>query len=139
MTWPKVNPRTGDSYNRDPDRWDSDRRDRDGMVGLVGTGSMDLTERQRFVVQTTETRERALRTLCALEAARDECEGHLASSNREDVMKRLTGESSMEKAIASARRVIECLDRALLEARRALDPSERAAIETRAPAPVGSA
>ncbi len=51
--------------------------------------------------------------LSSLMRAKTECEHQLVRFNRSDMIKTITGRSSIDKAIASTRRIIENLDRAL--------------------------
>lgn len=57
-------------------------------------------------------RERALAVLASLERARDRCIRELRDTNRRDPMAQVTGRSSLDRAIASARRAVDVLDRA---------------------------
>lgn len=51
--------------------------------------------------------------LSSLVRAKAECEHQLVRFNRSDMVKTITGRSSIDKAIASTRRIIENLDRVL--------------------------
>jgi len=75
------------------------------------------TTRQQVLLETYAARQRAAELLKTLERAQAECEGCLKSEQRQDVVKALTGRSSIEQAIAQTRRMVEMLDRALGEAR----------------------
>lgn len=72
-----------------------------------------MTERQRILQETTQVREKAEALLRGLMEAKTVSEKHLADVRQTDAMKRLTGKSSMDNAIASTRRMIDSLDRAL--------------------------
>jgi len=72
-----------------------------------------MTERQRILQETTLVREKAEALLRGLMEAKTVSEKHLADVNQADALKRLTGRSSMDNAIASTRRMIDSLDRAL--------------------------
>jgi len=74
------------------------------------------TTRQQVLLETYAARQRAAELLKTLEQARTECEGCLKSENRQDVVKTVTGKSSIESAICQTRRMVEMLDRALAEA-----------------------
>ena len=81
---------------------------------------MDVTERQRFLVETIAAREQAEATVQGLVQAREECERQLQQSKKKDVLKSVTGRSALDKAIADAQRMVESLDRAIEEVRRQL-------------------
>ena len=74
------------------------------------------TSRQTVLLETLAARQRAAELLKTLEQAQTECEGCLKKDERPDLIKTLTGKSSIESAIAQTRRMIEMLDRALGEA-----------------------
>lgn len=65
-----------------------------------------------------EARTRAERTLEQLRTARDESERRLTESGQPDHLKRVTGKSALENAIAAAQHVIDTLDRQTLETAR---------------------
>ncbi len=58
-----------------------------------------------------EARSRAEQTLQQLRSARDESERRLSESGQPDHLKRVTGKSALENAIAAAQHVIDTLDR----------------------------
>lgn len=72
--------------------------------------------RQSVLLETYAARQRAVDLLKALQAAQCDCDKHLEADKRQDVMKTLTGASSIESAIANTKRMIEMLDRVLVEA-----------------------
>jgi hypothetical protein len=74
------------------------------------------TSRQHVLLETLAARQRAAELLKTLERAQAECEGCLKSDERQDLMKTVTGKSSIETAIGQTKRMIEMLDRALGEA-----------------------
>ena len=74
------------------------------------------TTRQQVLLETLAARQRAAELLKQLEQAQQECNGCLRSDQRQDLVKQVTGKSSIETAMASAKRMIEMLDRALEEA-----------------------
>lgn len=78
------------------------------------------TTRQQVLLETHAARQRAAELLKSLQSAQAECEGQLKADQRADVVKMVTGQSSIEAAIVSTRRMIETLDRALEEARNSL-------------------
>lgn len=72
--------------------------------------------RQSVLLETYAARQRAVDLLKNLQQAQGECEKHLEADKRQDVMKTLTGCSSIESAITSTKRIIEMMDRVLVEA-----------------------
>ena len=76
------------------------------------------TTRQQVVLETLAARQRAAELVKQLEQAQVECNGLLRGDQRQDLMKQVTGKSSIEAAMASAKRMVEMLDRALVEAQK---------------------
>ncbi len=95
-----------------------------GGTGFVGVGgsqeffSLMGTTRQQVVLETLAARQRAAELVKQLEQAQQECDGCLRTEQRQDMMKAVTGKSSIETAMASAKRMVEMLDRALNEAQK---------------------
>ncbi len=79
------------------------------------------TTRQQVVLETLAARQRAAELVKQLEAVQHECDGCLKSDQRQDMMKQVTGKSSIETAMASAKRMVEMLDRALEEAQKSVE------------------
>jgi hypothetical protein len=73
---------------------------------------------EQVLQETRQTRARAVELLRTLERAHAECERHVDRVLHPDSMKRVTGRSALENAIASTRRMIDSLDRAVEAARR---------------------
>lgn len=73
-----------------------------------------IPERDRVLQETTAARDRARELLRGLIEARSGAE---RAGARLDAMKRVTGRSSMDNAIASAQRMVETLERALADFR----------------------
>ena len=69
--------------------------------------------RQQVLLQTLATRQNAEKLLASLLRAQAECDQQLQKEQRSDAMKAVTGSSSLDRAIASTRRMIEQLDRSL--------------------------
>lgn len=88
--------------------------------------------RQSVLLETYAARQRAADLLKNLQQAQGECEKHLEADKRQDVMKTLTGCSSIESAIANTKRMIEMMDRVLVEAESmvAVDETQPAAPAT---------
>lgn len=80
--------------------------------------------RQQVLLQTLATRQNAEKLLASLLRAQAECDQQLQKEQRSDAMKSVTGASSLDRAIASTRRMIEQLDRSLEQMGREADPAE---------------
>jgi hypothetical protein len=81
---------------------------------------MDVTQRQRFLVETIAAREKAEATVQGLIQAREECERQLTQARKKDVLRSVTGRSAMDKAITDAQRMVQSLERAIDEVRKQL-------------------
>jgi len=64
---------------------------------------------------TIRLRERAVAVLKSLQDAKRRCDKQLTTTNRTDAMTQVTGRSSLDEAIASAKRTIDVLDRAAVD------------------------
>jgi hypothetical protein len=84
--------------------------------GLRRSFELMGTTRQQILLETLAARQRAAELLKTLEQAQQECDGCLKSDQRQDLMKTVTGKSSIETAMATAKRMVEMLDRAMEEA-----------------------
>lgn len=95
--------------------------------------------RQQVLLQTLATRQNAEKLLASLLRAQAECDQQLQKEQRSDAMKSVTGASSLDRAIASTRRMIEQLDRSLEQMARepeaANEANPPAASSTPPPAP----
>ena len=78
-----------------------------------------MSRRQQLLIETHATRQQAAELLRTLEETRKQMEQQLTDEKREDVVKLVTGRSSIDAAITATRRMIETLDRAISEARSA--------------------
>ncbi len=76
------------------------------------------TTRQQVVLETLAARQRAAELVKQLEQAQQECNGLLKGDQRQDLVKQVTGKSSIETAMATAKRMVEMLDRALEESQK---------------------
>jgi len=72
-----------------------------------------MSQRQRIVLETTATRERAEALLRGLIDARQVSERRLSELNQHDHLKHVTGRSAMDNAIETTRRMIESLNRTI--------------------------
>lgn len=64
---------------------------------------------------TIRLRERAVAVLKSLQDAKRRCDKQLTKTNRTDAMTQVTGRSSLDEAITSAKRTIDVLDRAAVD------------------------
>lgn len=83
-----------------------------------------MTEKQRILMETTEARDEAEAVLAVLIEARGASERHLLQMHKPDVLKQVTGRSSMDNAIASTQRMIETLNRVIQDVKRDLNDDE---------------
>jgi len=67
----------------------------------------------RAMTEARRSREQAQALLRSLETAKAECDACLSESDRTDAMQSVRGESSLDHAIESTRRMIRDLDRAI--------------------------
>jgi len=74
---------------------------------------MILTTEQTLAMEASARRERAEAVLQSLLAAKAECEKQLARFKRPDMIKSVTGQSALDAAIASTKRMIESLNRTI--------------------------
>jgi hypothetical protein len=81
----------------------------------MGVWSVDdmSSAREQVILQTVATRQNAEKLLASLLRAQAECDQQLQKEQRSDAMKSVTGTSSLDRAIASTRRMLEQLDRSL--------------------------
>lgn len=76
-----------------------------------------MSGRQNVLIDLHAARQSAVELLRSLEQAQRDCEAQLQADNRQDFMRLVRGKSSLEAAIAEARRMIEAVDRNMQEAR----------------------
>ncbi len=96
-----------------------------GLVGIV----RHMNSRQRILLETTTARDGAEAMLRGLLDARARSEQHLTELGSKDAMKLATGSSSIDKAIASTRGVIETLDRTIAQIKREFSDEDFALLE----------
>ncbi len=84
-----------------------------------GTGTTCMNPND-VLRDSVDARRRAEELLKGLIAAKTQTEAYLSEIGREDPVKKLTGKSAMDNAIASTRRMIETLDRAMDQVRKEL-------------------
>lgn len=77
---------------------------------------MILTTEQTLAMEASARRDRAEAVLQSLLAAKAECEKQLARFKRPDMIKSVTGQSALDAAIASTKRMIESLNRTMADA-----------------------
>ncbi len=78
------------------------------------------TAKQRMIQDTTQHRDEAMTLLSSLINAKSISERNLAAIHQPDLLKQVTGKSSMDTAIASTRRLIDSFNRILDDLRRNL-------------------
>lgn len=83
----------------------------------------------RLLVETTQRRDDAARLLGTLLDAKRVSESNLAQLQQDDMLKRVTGKSSMDNAIASTRRLIDSFNRVIDDLRRNLSDDELAELD----------
>lgn len=97
---------------------------------------MTMKQRSRMMVETQAQRDRALQLLEALRQAKTRSENNLVKINQTDFLKKVTGASSMDNAIASTQRLIDAFNRVLDQLRDELDEGDLTMLgdlESRAP------
>lgn len=77
--------------------------------------------REDFVTVTTAAKARAEAVLKELQAASAECDSQLQKQSRTDLIRLVTGRSSLDAAIANTKRMIEAFERAVQDAKRAVE------------------
>mgnify|MGYP001790860735 CR=1 FL=1 len=88
--------------------------------------SVPTVRAEDLVVQTRVQRDEAEALLTTLVAARSTSERRLSEAGRRDLLKKVTGRSSMDNAIDSTRRLVASFDRVLVELRSDLTDDELA-------------
>lgn len=78
------------------------------------------TTKQRMIQETVQRRDEAMTLLSTLLDAKSISEHNLAQLHQPDLIKQVTGKSSMDNAIASTRRLIDSFNRVLDDLRRNL-------------------
>lgn len=78
------------------------------------------TAKQRMIQETVQRRDEAITLLRSLLDAKSISERNLAEIHQPDLIKQVTGKSSMDNAIASTRRLIDSFNRVLDDLRRNL-------------------
>ena len=84
--------------------------------------------KQRMIAETVKRRDDAVRLLKSLLDAKSVSERNLAEINQPDLIKQVTGRSSMDNAIASTRRLIDSFNRVLDDLRRNLSEEDLAVL-----------
>lgn len=103
---------------------------------LAEVEHMTMTQRSKMMVETQAQRDRALQLLEALRQAKNRSELNLSKINQTDFLKKVTGASSMDNAIASTQRLIDAFNRVLDQLRDELDEEDLTmlgSLEKRAP------
>ena len=87
-------------------------------------GHMLDTPKQRMIQETTHRRDEALTLLRSLLDAKSISEKNLKNIHQPDLVKQVTGKSSMDTAIASTHRLIESFNRILEDLRKNLSEED---------------
>ncbi|GAB4385262.1 MAG: hypothetical protein Kow0022_10450 [Phycisphaerales bacterium] len=97
---------------------------------------MPMTQRSKMMVETQAQRDRAVQLLEALRQAKMRSENNLSKLNQTDILKKVTGSSSMDNAIASTQRLIDAFNRVLEQLHDELDEADLALLgDLERPAP----
>lgn len=88
------------------------------------------TAKQRMIQEATQHRDEALTLLRSLIDAKSVSERNLIEIHQPDLVKQVTGKSSMDTAIASTRRLIDSFNRILDDLRRNLTDEDLELIGT---------
>lgn len=86
---------------------------------------MVMTSREQHLLETQQTRAQAAQVLRELQEAKVHCEATLNQERRPDMFKTVAGRSSLDAAIAEARRLLDTLDQQIREAAQELDSDDR--------------
>jgi len=92
--------------------------------GPTFTRSDALTTKHDMLLETATRRDEAEALLRVLMEARESSERNLASIGQPDLVKEVTGRSSIDNAIASTKRLIESFNRVLADLRDGLEPED---------------
>lgn len=76
---------------------------------------MTLTDQQRVILDWRIARDGAEALLRSLQDARTESERRMRELKQADMLKKVTGKSAIENAIASTQRMIDTLNRAIVQ------------------------
>ncbi len=98
--------------------------------------SSTLTDRQMILLETNAARDKAEALLRGLLTAKEEAEKQLAEHDQRDPITVVTGESAIDKAINSTRKMIQTLNRRMAEARRDLHDVDMAILDEMADSPL---
>lgn len=87
-----------------------------------------MTERQRILLETATVRDRAEALLKGLIETKSTFDRH-APAPKADALKKVTGRSSIDNAVASTQRMVEALNRTLGQLRRELNDEDLALLD----------
>jgi len=94
---------------------------------------MTNTAKQHMICETAKRRDNAVALLNSLLDAKAVSERNLAQLHRPDLIKQVTGQNSMDKAIASTRRLIDSFNCVLDDLRRNMSEEDIELIGTLEP------
>ena len=97
-------------------------------IVAIHTESAPKLSKAQLLAQTTQRRDDANALLQSLLDAKKISERNLASINQDDLLKRVTGNSSMDNAITSTRKLIDSFNRVIDDLRRNLSDDDLAAL-----------
>jgi hypothetical protein len=97
-------------------------------IPAIHTNSAPKLSKRQLLTQTTQRRDEANTLLESLLDAKKISERNLASINQDDLLKRVTGNSSMDNAIASTRKLIDSFNRVIDDLRRNLSEDDLSAL-----------
>lgn len=92
-------------------------------------GTATITERQRILLETATVRDRAQALLKGLMETKATFERHAPIQPKADALKKVTGRSSLENAVASTQRMVEALNRTLGQLRHELNDEDLALLD----------
>ncbi len=97
-------------------------------IPTIHTNITTNLTKAELLAQTTKRRDEANTLLESLLEAKKISERNLASINQDDLLKRVTGNSSMDNAIASTRKLIDSFNRVIDDLRRNLSEDDLSAL-----------
>ncbi len=94
---------------------------------IVGESNEGTQSKAEILSQTTHRRDEATKLLSTLLDAKKVSERNMATIKQDDLLKRVTGQSSMDNAIDSTRKLIDSFNRVIDDLRRNLSEEDLAA------------
>jgi len=97
------------------------------LINNDGDSALGSQSKAEILSQTTHRRDEATKLLSTLLDAKKVSERNMASIKQDDLLKRVTGQSSMDNAIDSTRKLIDSFNRVIDDLRRNLSEDDLAA------------